>query len=107
MGDTAIAARSETEHLVFERVRGKGPAMAEDNGLSGAPILVIDLSAIFGGDRAQISLMTFFRSSCWMSSARSSAQALDYPRLDDRVPAVLTSSTFGSVPFLGKKPDDF
>src|SRR5262249_52879184 len=59
MGDAAIAARREEEHLVFERIRGKRPAMAEDNRLPGAPILVIDLGAVFGCDCAHMGL------DCW------------------------------------------
>ena len=59
MGDASIAARGEVEHLILECIRGKRPAMAEDNGLSGAPILVIDLGAVFGRDCAHVGL------DCW------------------------------------------
>jgi hypothetical protein len=41
VGDAAIATRGEKEHLVFERVGGERPAMAENDRLTGAPILVI------------------------------------------------------------------
>ena len=47
MGDAAVAASGQKEHLVFEGVRAERPAMAEDDGLSGAPVLVIDLRAVF------------------------------------------------------------
>ena len=33
MRDAAISARGEIEHLVFKRVRGEWPAMAEDDRL--------------------------------------------------------------------------
>src|SRR5262249_7197961 len=52
MRDTAITALGEEEHLVFERIGAQRPAMAEDDGLTRAPILVVDLGAVFGSDRA-------------------------------------------------------
>ncbi len=52
MGDAAIAVRGEEEHLVLEGVGAERPAMAEDDRLSRAPILVIDLGAVLGRDRA-------------------------------------------------------
>src|SRR5207245_9543491 len=52
MGDASIAARSEIEHLVFKSIRGERPAVTENDGLSFAPIVVIDLRAVFGRDRA-------------------------------------------------------
>ena len=51
MGDAAIAAGGQEEHLVLEGVRAQRPAVAEDDGLSAAPVLVIDLRAVFGRDR--------------------------------------------------------
>ncbi len=51
MGDAAISAGSQKEHLVFKGIRAERPAMAEDHGLSAAPVLVIDLRAVFGRDR--------------------------------------------------------
>jgi hypothetical protein len=51
MGDAAIAARGQEEHLVLERVGAERPAMAENNGLTLAPIIVVDLRAVLGGDR--------------------------------------------------------
>ena len=43
VGDAAVAVRGQEEHLVFEGVRAQRPAVAEDHGLPGAPVLVIDL----------------------------------------------------------------
>src|ERR1700737_3277395 len=52
MRDAAISARSEKEHLVFERIRGERPAVAEDHRLPGAPVVVVNLRAVSGCDRA-------------------------------------------------------
>ena len=51
MGDAAVAAGGQKEHLVFPGIRAERPAMAEDYGLSAAPVLVVDLRAVFGRDR--------------------------------------------------------
>ena len=48
MGDAAIAMRRQKEHLVFERIRRKRPAVAEDDGLSFARILVINFGTVLG-----------------------------------------------------------
>ena len=48
----AITTRGEKEHLIFERVCGKRPAMAENDRLTLAPVFVLDLCAIFGGESA-------------------------------------------------------
>ena len=37
MGDAAVAARGQKEHLVLKGVRAQRPSMAEDHGLSRAP----------------------------------------------------------------------
>jgi hypothetical protein len=52
MGDTAVALVDEEVHLVFEGVGVQGPAVAEDHGLSRAPVLVVKLGSIFGGEHA-------------------------------------------------------
>jgi hypothetical protein len=39
------------EHLVFKRIRAERPAMAEDHRLSGTPVFVVDLRAVFGRER--------------------------------------------------------
>src|SRR5262249_30967616 len=56
MGDAAIAAGSQKQHLVFPRVRAEWPAVAEDDGLSCAPVLVVDPCAVLGNDRARKAL---------------------------------------------------
>src|SRR5690242_6328758 len=55
MGDTAITALRQKEHLVLEGVGAQRPAVTEDNRLSLAPVLVIDLRSIFGRDRTHFS----------------------------------------------------
>src|SRR6266849_3068047 len=52
MGDAAVTARSQKKHLVFPCVRTKRPAMAEDHGLSRAPVFVVDSRAVFSRNRA-------------------------------------------------------
>src|SRR6266550_4425986 len=52
IGDASIAARSEKEHLIFKGICGERPAVTENDGLSFAPIVVIELCAVFGGNRA-------------------------------------------------------
>ena len=51
VGYATVPARGEIEHLVLECIRGERPAMTEHDRLSRAPVLEIDLCAIFGGDR--------------------------------------------------------
>src|SRR5260221_5277885 len=48
--DATVAARGEEEHLVFEGVRAERPAVAEDDGLALAPVLVVDLGAVLRRD---------------------------------------------------------
>src|SRR2546421_10970708 len=43
-----ISVRSQEEHLIFESIRCQRPAMAEDNRLTSAPVLVIDLRPVLG-----------------------------------------------------------
>ncbi len=52
VGDAAITVLGEEQHLVLEGVRAQRPAVAEHHGLPLAPVLVIELHAVFGGDRA-------------------------------------------------------
>ena len=54
MGDHAEALAEEEEHLWVPVVRREGPAMAEHDGLTGAPVLVVDLEAVPGGDRRHL-----------------------------------------------------
>ena len=50
MGDDAEALVEEEEHLGVPIIRRERPAMAEDDGLALAPVLVEDVDAILGGD---------------------------------------------------------
>ena len=50
MGDHTKALAEEEEHLRVPVVRRERPAMAEDDGLSCAPVLIEDLGAVLGGD---------------------------------------------------------
>jgi hypothetical protein len=47
VGDTAISTRGKKKHLVFKSVRAQGPAVAENDGLSGAPVFVVNPSSVF------------------------------------------------------------
>src|SRR5882762_6495622 len=49
--DTAISVEAKKHHLVFPGVRAQRPAVAEDHGLSAAPVLVINLRAVADCDR--------------------------------------------------------
>ena len=48
--DAPIAASGKKYHLIFEGVGVERPPMAEHDWLTGAPILVIELGAVFGRD---------------------------------------------------------
>ena len=48
--DAAVSAVGQKDHLVFPGVRAERPAVTEDDGLSRAPVLVINLRAVFGRD---------------------------------------------------------
>ena len=52
MGDDAVAVRDEEQHLRVPIVGGERPSVMEHDrlGVLGAPILVEDLDAVFGGD---------------------------------------------------------
>jgi hypothetical protein len=51
-GDDAVALVEEVEQLRVPVVGREGPAVVEDDGLGvgAAPVLVVDLRAVFGGD---------------------------------------------------------
>jgi hypothetical protein len=57
MGDAAVSVRSEKEHLVFKGICGERPAVAENYRLSCAPIVVINLGTVFGGECAHVFLL--------------------------------------------------
>ena len=52
MRDATVSMRCQKEHLVFKGVGGEWSAVAEDYGLTRAPVVVIDLRAVFGRDGA-------------------------------------------------------
>src|SRR5215469_3566504 len=55
--NAAKTAVGKEDHLVFPRISIKRPAMAEDNGLSRAPVFVIDLGTVFCRNRWHIVLL--------------------------------------------------
>src|SRR6266567_2885796 len=50
MGDATVPVRGEKRHLVLEGVSTQRPSVAEDDGLSGSPVLIIDLCIVTGLD---------------------------------------------------------
>ena len=52
VGDDAIAVLEEEQHLRVPIIGRQRPAVAEHDGLTLAPVLVEDLDAVLGGDRA-------------------------------------------------------
>jgi len=60
MGNAAISPGSEKKHLVFKSIRAERPAVAENNGLSLAPVVVVNLRAIFCGNGAYKILLGFW-----------------------------------------------
>src|SRR6185437_15927769 len=68
MSDDSIAVLCEEKHLACPRLRRQRPAVAEDNRLAGAPILVVDLSAVLGCDSGHFSASFFDK--CTTRNAR-------------------------------------
>ena len=54
MGDDAIAVIEEEQHLRVPVIGRQRPTVAEDDGLTFAPVLVEDLNAVFGCNRAHV-----------------------------------------------------
>ena len=54
VGDDAIAVLEEEQHLRVPVIGRQRPAMAEDDGLTFAPVLVENLNAVFGWNRAHM-----------------------------------------------------
>src|SRR2546423_10722460 len=52
VGDDPIAVLEEEHHLRIPIIGRQRPAVTEDNRLTLAPVLVEDLNAVVGGDRA-------------------------------------------------------
>src|SRR5208283_614275 len=57
MGDNSKTMLAEEQHLSVPVVCAEGPAVAEDDRLSFAPILVIDGGAVFGGNCGHSALL--------------------------------------------------
>src|SRR5664280_1567619 len=51
MGDAAAVVGRQEHHLAFPGIGAERPAVTENDGFSCAPVLVIDLCAVFGGER--------------------------------------------------------
>ena len=56
MGDHSVALRQEEQHLVVPVISRQRPAVAEHDRLARTPVLVEDLRAVAGGDRAHCPL---------------------------------------------------
>jgi hypothetical protein len=56
-GDAPISIRRHKEHLILKGVGGKRPTVIENDRLSGTPIFVIHIHAIFGRDNTHIYLL--------------------------------------------------
>jgi hypothetical protein len=54
MGDHAVAVTEEKQHLRVPVIGRQRPTMAEDDGLSLAPILVVNLRSVFGCNRVHV-----------------------------------------------------
>src|SRR6266496_6185538 len=50
MSDAPESVVAQKHHLVFPSIRTQGPTVAEDYRLSFTPVLVVDLSGVFGRD---------------------------------------------------------
>src|SRR5271156_3359594 len=57
--DDSIAVLAEEQHLSVPVVRGERPAVTEHNGLTRAPVLVINLRAIFCRNCRHTSLLSY------------------------------------------------
>ena len=69
VGDHAIALLEEEQHLVVPVVGRQRPAVAEHDGLTLAPVLVIDFDAVLRFDKAHVTLLLDYviRFSRWSS----------------------------------------
>src|SRR6266478_6399085 len=63
MGDDAIAVMEEEQHLRVPVIGRQRPTMAEHDGLTGAPVLVVDIDAVFGLDGRHGACLSFSRNS--------------------------------------------
>jgi hypothetical protein len=51
MGDAAVPVGAQEQHLVLPRIRVRRPTVAEDQGLTVVPVLVVDLRTVFRRNR--------------------------------------------------------
>src|SRR5262249_47934993 len=84
MGDAPVAMRDQEKHLVFEGVRAQRPPMAEDDGLPRAPVFVVNLGAVLGGDRAHTVLSLVVMLGCGALQGKNRACCLIKPRVPAR-----------------------
>ncbi|MNW70606.1 hypothetical protein D3C74_499880 [compost metagenome] len=52
VGDDPVAVGGQENHLRFPTVGVQRPAVTEDNRLTGAPVLVVNLDAVAGSESA-------------------------------------------------------
>src|SRR5262245_54464311 len=50
VGDAAVAARGQKQHLVLECIGAEGPTVAEDDWSPLAPVVVMKLHPVLGGN---------------------------------------------------------
>ncbi len=63
--NATVAVRREEEHLVLESIRCQWPAMTEDDRLSLAPVLVVNLRAIFCCNETHCLSLLLVKSDSW------------------------------------------
>src|SRR5260370_18934654 len=86
VGDGAVAAGGEEEHLILKSVRTQRPAVAKDHCLSGSPVIEIDLRAVLRLDCTRLDCTPVYRLRCWRphrcgghSGSRESGHAQKVP----------------------------
>ncbi len=67
VGDAAVAAGRQEEHLVLKSVRTQRPAVAKDYWLSGSPVIEIDLRTVLRLDCTHVLF------SCWLLTSEGLA----------------------------------
>src|SRR5262249_4977848 len=79
VGDAAVAVLGQEYHLIFPRVGTQRPTVTEDDGLAGAPVLVVNGRSVFGCDRVRHDAPFLF-SKCGATATQPSV-AMMTPRL--------------------------
>src|SRR4030088_186460 len=75
VSDAPVSTRRQEEHLIVPGIGAERPPMAEDDRLTLAPVLEIDLRAILRGDR--VHALFRLHVSCQGSKARTEAWAVE------------------------------